>query len=267
MKSCGAVGEKTLGLVLLLFVLSHQQAWAGMTSYMLSDIAKVRLEVISFFFLLMLIMAAVFRLCWNALARDFTKLPRMTYKTACASMLVGSVFTGLILTMISGARELMTPGAWERIGVGYQLSRPEDKPELWLDAARQRAIEQLRDALWSAAHAGEGRIASVREETGVPLSLWRSPDPKGSLYILRSNGKGHTPEGTFGFIHNDGQSMDAKPKLKGDVADYILVHEPDTFGMQRFVITSTGSVKKMHVNKLYEQMEQQARNVKAKAER
>ena len=28
----------------------------------------------------------------------------------------------IVLTMISGARELMTPGAWERNGVTYRLS-------------------------------------------------------------------------------------------------------------------------------------------------
>jgi hypothetical protein len=32
----------------------------------------------------------------------------------------------LVLTMISGARELMTPGAWEKKGFTYQLVR--DRP-------------------------------------------------------------------------------------------------------------------------------------------
>jgi hypothetical protein len=45
----------------------------------------------------------------------------MTYARALAAVaLWGFVFV-IVLTMISGARELLTPGAWEKQGATYKL--------------------------------------------------------------------------------------------------------------------------------------------------
>ncbi|MEX2173364.1 MAG: hypothetical protein WD872_03320 [Pirellulaceae bacterium] len=53
----------------------------------------------------------------------------------------------IVLTMISGARELMTPGAWEKQGLTYKL-RTEDQPaatvaELRNYHDRQQKLETL----------------------------------------------------------------------------------------------------------------------------
>ena len=47
----------------------------------------------------------------------------------------------LILTMISGIREVLTPGAWRRQGSSYRLNDPSQ------ESARRRSLEQLRASL------------------------------------------------------------------------------------------------------------------------
>lgn len=96
-----------------------------MPTITLSDIAQARLDTISFFFVLLLACAFFVKLLWNYLAKDFKKLPRMTYRKAvAATVLWGFVFL-IVLSMISGARELMTPGAWKKDGLTYRLKDAE----------------------------------------------------------------------------------------------------------------------------------------------
>ncbi len=94
---------------------------AGMPFFTLTDLARARIESISFFLVLFLLCALVLKVLWNWLAKDFEKLPRLTYgKALAATFLWGLVFV-IVLTMISGARELLTPGAWEKDGATYKL--------------------------------------------------------------------------------------------------------------------------------------------------
>ncbi len=118
---------------------SPAAAWAGMGAVTLSDIArfltlsnlaKFRLDAISFFLVTLLGCAWIVQRIWNSLSNDFPKLPRLSYFRALGLIgLWGLLFT-LVLTMISGARELMTPGAWEKKGFTYQLVRdpPAEAP-------------------------------------------------------------------------------------------------------------------------------------------
>ena len=52
---------------------------------------------------------------------DFTRLPRLTYGKSIAIVALWGLLFILVLTMISGARELMTPGAWEQHGATFRL--------------------------------------------------------------------------------------------------------------------------------------------------
>jgi hypothetical protein len=118
-------------LVLIAAAMSASPVQAGMPAPLptniervlqLNEPALVRLQTISFFLLAFGICAAVVMLCWNYLQRDFTWLPRLSFaKAAAATMLWGLLFI-IVLTMISGARELMTPGAWEKQGFTYKLT-------------------------------------------------------------------------------------------------------------------------------------------------
>jgi hypothetical protein len=98
-------------------------AMAGMpTPPTLTDVATLRVQAISFFLLVLLLSAKLIQFLWNRLRSDFTKLPRLTYGKAVALVVLWGLLFVIVLTMISGARELMTPGAWDRNGATYKLS-------------------------------------------------------------------------------------------------------------------------------------------------
>jgi len=107
-------------LVLLLFAASGP-ALAGMPVISLSDLATLRLSGISFFAALILLVAWGIRFLWNYLRRDFPGLPLLDYRRALALVLLLGLCFNIVLLMISGTRELMTPGAWEKHGTTYQL--------------------------------------------------------------------------------------------------------------------------------------------------
>jgi hypothetical protein len=104
-----------------LLFLAPGLALAGMPSVSLTDVARLRVEVISFFLMGLLLSAGVVMLVWNGLARDFVWLPRLNFARACGVVVLWGLLFVMVLTMISGARELMTPGAWEKQGVTYKL--------------------------------------------------------------------------------------------------------------------------------------------------
>src|SRR5438876_11472965 len=95
-------------------------ALAGMPSITLSDVARMRVQTISFFLMTLLLSAAAIQFLWNRLLRDFTSLPRLTYGKAVGVVVLWGLLFILVLTMISGARELMTPVASEKQGFSYR---------------------------------------------------------------------------------------------------------------------------------------------------
>src|SRR5688572_7297523 len=102
---------------LLFALLAPFTAHAGMTMPAFSNIAQARLQVLSFFLIGYLLLALIYQWVWNSLSREFPKLPRIRYRGALGTLAVCGLFIYVVLTMISGARELMTPGAWVRSGV------------------------------------------------------------------------------------------------------------------------------------------------------
>src|SRR5260221_5828018 len=99
-------------------------AHAGMTVYGLKDIYRLRFEEISFFIVLLLACAFIFKLLWNHGTRGFSFLPRLKYLQALCLSVVFGLATLLILTMISGIRAVLTPDAWRRQGTSYRLNDP-----------------------------------------------------------------------------------------------------------------------------------------------
>jgi hypothetical protein len=99
-------------------------ARAGMPTVTLTDVASARLQTISFFLLLLALATFGVMGLWNLLRRDFPRLPRLTFWRSLAVVSLWGFLFVLVLTMISGARELMTPGAWERDGAIYRLKNP-----------------------------------------------------------------------------------------------------------------------------------------------
>jgi hypothetical protein len=109
----------------LAFTLCTAEARAGMPTPVLTDWAQIRFETISFFVAVILVGAAVICWLWNSLAKDFTALPRLRYRRALAMVVLLGLFLALVLTMIAGARELLTPGAWQKQGLVYKVAAAE----------------------------------------------------------------------------------------------------------------------------------------------
>jgi len=102
--------------------LCAQTAYAGMpVPYTLNDVARLRIETISFFLLVLLLSSGAIQILWNSLRKSFTRLPRLSFPKAVALMCLWGLLFLIVLAMIAGGRELMTPGAWEKQGATYRL--------------------------------------------------------------------------------------------------------------------------------------------------
>ena len=185
----------TLSLTLGLASTAH----AGMTVVVLTDIAKTRLDVLSFFILTYLLLAWAVKGLWNHLAKGFDKLPRITYPRALSLLLIAGLFMYVILTMISGARELLTPGAWKKKGIGYELTAtPVDE--------RRLSIERLKTKLWHYAESHDGKFPASQFDNSIPGDYWHTPD-NGILYSYEP---GHSTAAPARLIAHELSSSPAK---------------------------------------------------------
>ncbi|MGJ8696733.1 MAG: hypothetical protein ACSHYF_10470 [Verrucomicrobiaceae bacterium] len=178
-----------------------------MTSIVLTDLAEARMEVISFFIVGYLVLTFVVKFLWNRLAKGIPAIPVINFRKALCLMLVSGLFMYVILTMISGARELMTPGAWEKQGITYKLSNSEE--------ARRANLGELKRLLWEYAANHDGNYPADRLDPAINRDAWRLPDRSGYCIFY--------PPGTGGEI---------------------LVSEPMTAGKKRYVILKNGEIQK-----------------------
>ena len=208
-------------LIALLFFATAFPAHAGMTVYGLSDIYRLRLEDISFFSFLLFVCAFSLKLLWNYAFKGFNHVPRIKFFQAlCLALLFGLMML-LILAMISGIREVLTPGVWRHQGTSYKLNDSTQEP------ARRRSLEQLRAALWDYARSHDGKFPANDFDQEIVEKLWESPDQSGSRYIYSG-----------GRTTND--------------VDALLAVEPLNFGDQRFVLKISGEIESLS-NKEIEQ--------------
>lgn len=202
---------------------------AGMPSISLTDVARMRLENISFFLAIFFLSAFFIKLLWNYLGKDFAFLPRLTYCKALGVTALWGLLFVLVLTMISGARELMTPGAWDKDGATYKLKKDGKPgsavPETSLEEQRQKKLTDLRKALWEYAQKHQNAFPPDRESSGISTALWELADAPGMRYL-----------------YVGGQQAD-----KGAVP---LVYEPGLYGSERLVLLTNGQVERMTVDRI-----------------
>ncbi len=199
-------------VALTLVLLPAPQALAGMTVYGLRDIYRLRLEEISFFIVLLLVCSIGLKFLWNHAFKGMSSIPRLRFPQALCASLIFGLLTLLILTMISGIREVLTPGAWRKQGTSYRLNDPSQQP------ARERSLQHLRTALLEYARSHDGRFPPHDYVPEIAEKLWESPDQHGSHYIYSG-----------GLTTND--------------VDTLLAFEPPNFGDQRFVLRVSGEVE------------------------
>lgn len=195
--------------------LSQRVAEAGMPSITITELASFRLEAISFFLVCYLACSWVIRAIWNGLRSDFPRLPQLSMKRAMGVVGLWGLLFLLILTMISGARELMTPGAWEKEGYTYKLApKHADK------ATRHEALDRLRVLLWHYAKSHDGKFPPNALVPEIPDDSWRIPDPSDMHYRYEGG-------------------------LSEDVAARPLAFEPNIFGNGQLVLLTDGRIVSM----------------------
>ena len=123
---------------------------------------------------------------WNYIRRDFVQLPRLTYGRAVVGVLLWGLVFVVVLTMISGARELMTPGAWQKSGFTYKLASQSAEPNADWKTERRTHLERLRTALWHFAALHNGRFPEMGEQNEIPADLWLVPEGGSLRYIYVS---------------------------------------------------------------------------------
>jgi hypothetical protein len=189
----------------------------------LTQMGRLRLQNISFFLAGFLLSALAVQLLWNALRRDVPWLPRLSYLRAVGLVGLWGLLFVLVLTMISGARELMTPGAWEPSGATYRLKSKSplpQSPDDSLDEARRQQLVRLKDALWQHARTHDGKLPESRTDPAVPAKFWLLPDASGAQYV---------------YLGGAVNLLDAVP----------LAFEPEVYGPERWVLFSDGEVRRM----------------------
>jgi hypothetical protein len=179
------------------------------------------LQGISFFVMGLLLSAWAVKGLWGVLRKDLAWLPSLGYGRALSLVVLWGLLFVVVLTMISGARELMTPGAWRKQGWTYKLEQPatpDSTPQSNLEERRQ-ALQKLRLALLQYAAAHEGKFPSA-DDPALEPELWNIPGWPG----LR-------------FLYVAGQNGGSNGRL--------LVYEPELDSEERQVLLTSGMVGTM----------------------
>jgi len=206
-----AASKPITALVVLISLLAEDVCHAGMPSFTLREIYRLRFQELSFFVVLLFACALLFQLTWNYAGKGFSAIPRMNYRRALSlSFLLGLAML-LVLTMISGIREVLTPGAWRKQGSTYRLNDPAQEP------VRKRSIEHLRTVLFEYARSHEGKFPPHDFVQEIPEKMWESPDENGTRYIYHG-----------GWTTND--------------ATKLIAVEPAIFGDTRFALSGDGAI-------------------------
>ncbi len=189
-------------------------AQAGMTVYGLNDFYETRLQDISMFLVVLVVCSAGLMFLWNVLARDFKSLPRLKYRHGLALSVIFGLAMLLILTMISGIREVLTPEAWRKQGTAYKLNSPAMEEE------RRVSLARLRDALHQYAQTHDGKFPPHDFVPEIPDKLWETVDYRRSRF-----------EYQHGLALMD--------------TNRVLAWEPERFGEQRYVLFVSGEIKSL----------------------
>lgn len=211
--------------VLVWLFSSPHVAQAGMPTVTLHDMTRMRFQAISFFLLVLLLSTWGVQRIWNTLAADFPKLPRLTFGKAAGVVVLWGLLFVIVLTMISGARELMTPGAWEKNGATYRLKPdapepPASAPEETLHETRRAGLQRLGLELLHFAAAHDGRFPTADEAAEIDADVWACPGQSALRYLYQ-------------------------PGLTSADEGKILAIEPAVFEDEQFVLFAGGEVRQM----------------------
>lgn len=197
------------------------------------------LQAISFFVAVVLGAAWIVRRLVNVLRKDWTFLPELGYRRALSFVILWGLFFVVVLTMISGARELMTPGAWQKQGWTYRLKEGDSaSPEYEARRdreARRAALEKLRTALWHHAATHQGSFPTL-DDFVIDPDLWKVPHWPGLHFLL-------------------------VPNRRADETGRVLVFEPNVDGDDRLVLLTNGLIGSMTTDQINRQLDSQVATI------
>lgn len=174
-------------------------AQAGMPMPMavfLSEYGTDRLIGISTTFFVILVLVAIpVMYAWNAFFAEIDgeskHFKRIGYVKSLGITFLGVCLFTLILVMVAGSRELLSPGAWVPDGMlsktvysveGEKIAKDFDIDEdEMIDQVRRKAMIRLRDALRRFAEEHDGRLPGTMDEPGFE-ELWQIPFAAGVSY-------------------------------------------------------------------------------------
>ena len=179
----------------------------------------LQIQAISFFVAVFLLSGWLVKGLGNLARRDFPMLPVFSYGRSLALVTLWGLAFVVVLTMISGARELMTPGAWRKQGWTYALANARPAETTSRREARQRGLEQLRTALWQYAAMHRGKFPGA-DEPSIETALWDIPGWPGLKFL-------------------------AVPECRAESTGRLFVFEPDAEGDERLVLLTNGFIGTM----------------------
>lgn len=204
----------------------HNPGWASSAESWTRGSIDARLQAISFFLAVLLLCAFIVMWLWKILRRDITWLPPLDYQRAASLTILWALLFIVVLTMISGARELMTPGAWRKQGWTYKLteSLPTVASAKDTRLERRRGLEQLKVALMTYVATHRGRFPST-PDSSIDPSLWEVAGWPGAQFQLI-------------------------PDQDASTATQLLVFEPEVDGDERLVLMTNGLIGTMRSSEI-----------------
>lgn len=187
--------------------------------FLSSGAAVVRIQAISFFVALFLLGAWAVKSLWNLARSDFPQLPILSFGRSLGLLTLWGLVFVIVLTMISGARELMTPGAWRKQGWTYRLADHVLDDAASRRDARRLGLEALRTAMWQFAATHDGRLPDP-DEPSIDQNLWHIPGWPGLHFVTVRD-------------------------RSAEAAGRIHVFEPDSEGDERLVLLTNGFIGTM----------------------
>ena len=162
--------------------------------------------------------------------------------------------------MIAGARELLTPGAWQQHGLLYKLRAPPEQAEQAKPvdpkalALRREHLRNLQEALWRYADRHQGRLPESDASPEIEPALWELPGVAEMRYLYVPGLA--VQKGTVPFSSNENRDS---PPLVRSPALRVLAFEPDVFGGDRLVLRTDGKIVALSTAELRKQLPEKPR--------
>lgn len=156
---------------------------AGMPSPVLvfTELGKRRAEELSFFVFTFLVCGFLVKLLWNYVVAGVAWAPQLTYAKALGALSLWGLVMVVVLSLVSGARELMTPAAWEPNGATHRLAKQKDEsPATSQQSERKTRIEKVRFALWDFAAKHQGELPTIEQWNELPAET-RACEPSETI--------------------------------------------------------------------------------------